>query len=265
MEKRLIPSTEIHTYLLDILKAIDAFCTQNGIRYSMAYGTLIGAARHKGFIPWDDDIDLLMPRPDFERFISTFGKEEDARYRCIYRVNTPQEYYKHIFAKVHDSWTELKQDKYRFGLYVDIFPVDGKPDDVQVQRKMEKTLTHYAHRLNICSTRFNPFNFHQPLFANIAAHLLGPEHYLRKCDELMGRYRYEDCAKAGAVSMTRNGIREVFDKPLFESYRTMEFEGCRFQAFADSEKFLVQQYGDYMKLPPLKDRRTHNIIAYRVK
>ena len=131
MEKRLIPSTEIHTYLLDILKAIDAFCTQNGIRYSMAYGTLIGAARHKGFIPWDDDIDLLMPRPDFERFISTFGKEEDARYRCIYRVNTPQEYYKHIFAKVHDSWTELKQDKYRFGLYVDIFPVDGKPDDVQ--------------------------------------------------------------------------------------------------------------------------------------
>ena len=265
MEKLLIPSSEIHSYLLDILKAIDAFCVKNAIRYSMAYGTLIGAARHKGFIPWDDDIDLLMPRPDFERFISLFGKEEDSRYRCIYRVDTEKEYYKHIFAKVHDSWTELKQDRYRFGLYVDIFPVDGKPDDPQLQRKMEKTLTHYAHRLNICSTRFNPFNFHQPLLANIAAHLLGPDYYLRKCDELMGRYRYEDCNKAGAVSMTRNGVREVFDKSLFESYKTMEFEGCAFQAFADSEKFLVQQYGDYMQLPPLKDRRTHNITAYRIK
>lgn len=74
---------EIQLYLLDILKAVDAFCAKEGIRYSMAYGTLLGAVRHKGFIPWDDDIDLLMPRPDYERFVATFGKDPDSRYRCL--------------------------------------------------------------------------------------------------------------------------------------------------------------------------------------
>lgn len=68
---------EIQLYLLDILKAVDSFCVKEGIRYSMAYGTLLGAVRHKGFIPWDDDIDLLMPRLDYERFVSMFGKSPD--------------------------------------------------------------------------------------------------------------------------------------------------------------------------------------------
>ena len=66
-----IPDKEIHGYILDILKDIDRFCTEEGLRYSMAYGTLLGAVRHKGFIPWDDDIDLMMPREDFERFVRT--------------------------------------------------------------------------------------------------------------------------------------------------------------------------------------------------
>lgn len=72
---RKLSHREIQLYLLEILKSVDAFCVKEGIRYSMAYGTLLGAVRHKGFIPWDDDIDLLMPRPDYERFVSTFGKE----------------------------------------------------------------------------------------------------------------------------------------------------------------------------------------------
>lgn len=263
--KTLIPHNEIHTYLLDIMKDIDRFCTENGIRYSMAYGTLIGAVRHKGFIPWDDDIDLLMPRPDFERFTREYNREPDQRYRVVFQTDGPDECFQHIFAKVHDSWTTIDQGNARFGLFVDIFPVDGKPEDIGTQKKMEKKLTHYAHRLNICETKFNPFNTHQPLPANIAAHILGPKHYIKAAENIMFRYGYEGSVKAGAVSMTRNGTREVFDRSLFESYTTLDFEGCRFQAFADWKTFLVQQYGDYMQLPPLKDRRSHNIKAYRIK
>jgi len=259
-----IQNDGIQGYLLDIMKCIDAFCTTRGLRYSMAYGTLIGAVRHQGFIPWDDDIDILMPRPDFERFVKEFNDSE-GRYRCVFQTSNEYENFQHIFAKVHDSWTSIKgQGNCRFGLYVDVFPVDGKPDDVQTQRWMERKLTHYAHRLNICETRFNPFNTHQPLPANISAHLLGPAHFIKAAEKIMRQYRYEDCRKAGAVSMTRNGVREVFDKDLFEHYTTLEFEGCRFQAFADWETFLVQQYGDYMQLPPLKDRRTHGITAERL-
>ena len=260
-----INNAEIHKYLLDILKNIDEFCRVEGIRYSLAYGTLIGAVRHKGFIPWDDDIDLLMPRPDFERFTKEF-KDESGRYACLFQTEGEEGTFQHIFAKVHDSWTVIEgQKNCRYGLFVDIFPVDGKPDDTETQMWMERRLSHYAHRLTLCGSRFNPFNFHQPLFASIEAHLKGPKHFIKAAQELMFKYPYGSCKKAGAVSMTRNGTREVFDRELFEHYTTLEFEGCRFQAFEDWQCFLVQQYGDYMQLPPEKDRRSHGISAYRIK
>lgn len=259
-----IPDNEIHGYLLEILKDIDRFCYFNGIRYSMAYGTLLGAVRHKGFIPWDDDIDLLMPREDFERFVNTYN-DAGGRYRCAFHVNNADERFEHIFAKVHDSRTLIAgQERCRFGLFVDIFPVDGKPDDPKLQTRMERKLTHYAHRLNMLQTRFHPFNLHQPFFASLAAHILGSRHYINAAEMRMLSYGFSECAKAGAVSMTRNGTREIFDRSLFENYTTLEFEGCHFKAFADWETFLVQQYGNYMELPPVKERRNHSIEAYLV-
>ena len=257
-----IPDNEIHGYLLDILKDIDRFCTANGIRYSMAYGTLLGAVRHKGFIPWDDDIDLLMPRPDFERFVREYNGRP-GRYRCIFHEDSAEGRFEHIFAKVHDTRTIIAgQERCRFGLFVDIFPVDGKPEDPLVQGRMEKKLTHYAHRLNMLETRFRPFNLHQPLLASLSAHILGPRHFIDAAEKIMLSYSFDTCTKAGAVSMTRNGTREVFDRSLFENYTTLEFEGCRFKAFADWKTFLVQQYNDYMQLPPENQRRNHSIEAY---
>ena len=90
---------EIHPRLTDILIAVDEFCENEGIRYSMAYGTLLGAVRHKGFIPWDDDIDILMPRPDFERFVSSF---KHPSYECLYNKRGEDSHFVHFFAKVHD-------------------------------------------------------------------------------------------------------------------------------------------------------------------
>lgn len=263
--KTLIPNNEIHQYLLETMKDVDRFCVERGIRYSMAYGTLIGAVRHKGFIPWDDDIDILMPRPDFERFIKEYNRSDNQRYRVIFQSDDKAEKFQHIFAKVHDSWTVTEQGNASFGLFMDIFPVDGKPDDLETQKWMERKLTHYAHRLNIYETKFNPFNFHQPLPANIEAHVLGAKHFIREAEKIMFKYKYENCSKAGAVSMTRNGTKEVFPRSLFESYTTLEFEGCQFQAFTDWKLFLEQQYGDYMQLPPVSERRSHNITAYRIK
>lgn len=257
--------SQIHSCLLDILKDVDRFCVSNGIRYSMAYGTLLGAVRHKGFIPWDDDIDLLMPRPDFERFVESYGKDGDGRYRCLYRTDDKDARFLHFFAKVEDTHTvciQGKSDQYRFGITLDIFPVDGKPEDSNLWPEHEKTLTSYAHRLNICSTRFDLLNFHQPLLSKISAHLHGPSYWIHKCDKKMLQYPFEGSTYAGAVSVTRNGVREVFKRELFEEYTTLEFAGCQFQAISGWEIFLVQQYGDYMQLPPVNKRRTHHMTAY---
>lgn len=256
---------QIHKCLLDILKDVDNFCTTNGIRYSMAYGTLIGAVRHKGFIPWDDDIDLLMPRPDFEKFVSTYGKDPDARYRCLYRTDDSKSKFLHFFAKVEDTHTVCQQgksDNYHFGVTLDIFPVDGKPDDKTIWPQFERKLTSYAHRLNICSTKFELLNFHQPLLSKIEAHVKGPMHWISKCDEIMKSYDFNTCQYCGSVSVTHNGIKEIFPRELFEEYTRLEFEGCQFMAFKDWEAFLVQQYGDYMQLPPENKRATHCMTAF---
>ena len=90
---------QIHSVLLEILKVVDKFCKEKGLRYSIAYGTLLGAVRHKGFIPWDDDIDILMPRPDFERFVSEFGKEPGARYRCLYNTENSRFFQVNVLLK----------------------------------------------------------------------------------------------------------------------------------------------------------------------
>ena len=262
---RRLENDEIHACLLDILRAVDRFCAENGLRYSMAYGTLLGAVRHKGFIPWDDDIDILMPRPDFDRFVATFGKEPGSRYRCLYNTDNEEGCFIHFFAKVQDTHTVSHQGKfvrYRFGLNIDVFTVDGKHDDVNVQQKMERKLSSWSHRLNICGTKFDILDFHQPLLSKLEAHLFGPEHWARKCNELMRGYDFNACRMAGSVSVTYNGLREIFERSMFENYTELDFEGCRFKAFTDWKKFLVQQYGDYMQLPPVNKRKNHHIIAY---
>lgn len=256
---------EIHSYLLDILKSVDSFCQENGLRYSMAYGTLLGAVRHKGFIPWDDDIDILMPRPDFDKFVATFGKNPEDRYRCLYHTSNDEECFIHFFAKVHDTHTVCNQGKfvkYKFGLNIDIFPVDGKPEDIAIQKKMERKLSSWSHRLNICGTKFNLLDFHQPLVSKIEAHLFGPVYWAKKCDEKMRSYDFDKCRLSGSVSVKYNGLKEIFERSMFENYTELEFEGCQFKAFADWDKFLVQQFGDYMQLPPENKREHHNIVAY---
>lgn len=257
---------EIQLYLLDILKAVDSFCVKEGIRYSMAYGTLLGAVRHKGFIPWDDDIDLLMPRPDYERFVSMFGKDPGSRYRCLcHKEGVKGDRFVHFFAKVEDVKTKSLQGRgcdYDFGLNIDIFPMDGKPEDPDLQRKRERQLTHWSHRLNICGTRFDLLNFHQPLFSKLEAHARGAEYWWKKIDTEVRKYPYETSRLAGVVSVTYNGTREIFERNMLEEYVDLEFEGCCFKAFKRWNEWLTQEFGDYMTPPPEGRRKCHDLTVY---
>ena len=140
--------------------------------------------------------------------------------------------------------------------------MDGKPEDPELQRKRERRLTHWAHRLNICGTRFDLLNFHQPLFSKLEAHARGAEYWWRKIDAEVRKYPYEASLLAGAVSVTYNGTREIFERNKLEEYADLEFEGCRFKAFRRWDGWLTQMFGDYMTLPPEKDRKTHDLTVY---
>ena len=125
--KKTINVEELKQVQLDILKFVDEYCKKNNLKYYLAYGTLLGAVRHKGYIPWDDDIDLLMFREDYEKFVTSF---KDERYKVFAtEVNAK---YPYPFAKVGDTTTYFEEeikDVMDTGVNIDIFPLDYLPED----------------------------------------------------------------------------------------------------------------------------------------
>jgi lipopolysaccharide cholinephosphotransferase len=133
---RTITQDELKSIQLDLLQKTADFCEANGIRYFLCGGTLLGAIRHKGYIPWDDDIDIVMPRPDYERFCKTFN-QPDSVYKVKSLLTHPD--YACAFAKVYDNRTMLKELHYKgvhFGVYIDVLPVDGVKDSAQIKKIM---------------------------------------------------------------------------------------------------------------------------------
>ena len=141
-----VSDSELKTIELEILREVAAFCDAHGVRYYLACGTALGAVRHDGFIPWDDDIDLALPRPDYERFLSLFRSEKhtvlDSRF---------DDRYPYAFAKVSDNATCLVENieqPFPMGVYIDLFPIDGLPAN-EAERK--RHLKRIAWDLRILS------------------------------------------------------------------------------------------------------------------
>lgn len=127
-----LTTEEVKKMNLDILSVVADFCEKNGLRYWLYYGTLIGAIRHNGYIPWDDDIDIIMPRPDYEKFLKSFNQTSGSKYQVIEDRITPG--YHTTFAKVHNPKTIIESEfsnEMAFGVFIDIFPFDGVKDAKQ--------------------------------------------------------------------------------------------------------------------------------------
>ena len=257
---KVINDKELRSIQLDLLQKTADFCTKNGIRYYLCGGTLLGAIRHKGYIPWDDDIDISMPRPDYDRFISIFNKPENY-YQVIDMSNDPK--YGFPFAKVHDTRTfvdELQYAKDHFGVYIDIFPIDGVGEDEQVfrilrWRKLLHTKKANYYQRTLIKKIINTFG--KILLLPFSVHDI-----LKKMDKEARRYPYGSTSRAGII-INPYGTREIVDLSVFNNAIPKEFEGKEFMIPVGYDTWLRSIYSDYMQLPPEDKRHSpHVSVAY---
>lgn len=246
---------ERQAIILDIMTDIDEFCRANGIRYSISSGTLLGAVRHGGFIPWDDDADMFMLREDFDRFVKTY---KGRKYEVLYNPCSEKKFIVTGFAKICDNTTRIKNSwsDATHGVWVDIFPLDSVPADSRKQRKVMHKYMSINNRLHHRQKK--------DLLSILKSYRRSLDEWWEKCEELSHPDRYHDSPLV-AHSLGAMNYRTVIEKTRFDDLVPIRFEGREFLSFRDYDSYLRMVYGDYMTPPPEQERATHSDKAFKLE
>lgn len=251
---------EYQKKLVLLMKEFDSFCTENGLRYSMAYGSLLGVARHNGFIPWDDDIDVIMPRVDYDRFISMTKKQMTDGYEVICSYNNRNYYLP--FAKVVDINTTIVERKRNLkcpiGVFIDVFPIDGASDASTYPSLKQRKYNRHA---GWASIMINGFFLHAGIVNTIKRLVLclfttANDEY-KKADSIASSVPFEESVKVCCYAGTYKQ-KEIIPRIWFDEYVDMPFEGIQVKCISHWKEYLTQFYGDYMELPPVEQRISHH-------
>ena len=267
MEKISFRDAQLGAY--EILKFLDAFCRKNNLTYFLMYGSLIGAVRDKGIIPWDDDIDIMMPRPDYDKLIQICSTENILPFKLF--ENSIVSEYPHPISRMSDQRykTNFANEKdYGIGLFVDIYPLDGVGNDMKRAHKLIKKAYRNASLCFLTSRKkFGRDNTKSKIRmavkfpAYIWANLLGNHHYIKKSIKLCKEYSYEESKYVSGIAQPFrecNGEnKNIYLKEWFEVIET-EFEGRKFCIPKGYDKILKMGYGDYMVPLPENQRDTHH-------
>ncbi len=248
--------------LVSILSEVHNFCDENNLKYFLTGGTLIGAVRHKGFIPWDDDIDIYMPRNDYEKFLCKFNKESE-RYQVI---SLKTDGYYLPFGKVIDTKTVLIENvdsDYKMGIYLDIFPLDNLSSNYNAALSLYKAVSFYRKLLAIknaaSDSKRKPYMNFILKVGKVVIMPVSRKWILYQIDMLSQKYREDTSSQyIGAICAAFYGEKEILRSEWFTERCLLEFEGRKFWAPKGYDAFLTQLYGDYMQLPPEEKRVTHH-------
>ncbi len=238
---------------LRILKELDRYCTENGLRYYMGCGTLIGAVRHKGFIPWDDDLDVFMPRPDFLKLNSDYSSD-DYTFHTLYNDKS------HAFNFgrfcCNDIYTPQKNIKsFTFG--IDVYVINGAPSSREEQIKhMDETFVFIRRKEKLVRFRDALVRNHFWPFRSLDFPLLN--RVLRKAESQFSKYNYE----SSDFIWPYGGGRLIMKKDNYGTPIKLQFEDCFFCAPEHYHDVLTLGYGDYMKLPPVEERQPYHGNEY---
>lgn len=247
---------------LGILKYFHNFCEENGLKYSLAGGTLLGAVRHKGFIPWDDDIDVFMYRPIYEKFIRIF-EDKSGLYKLHCLENDKQHGYP--YAKIEDTRTLLVENvsASNIGISIDVFPLDDvcdtKEKSIDAVNKLQRFKTLYMAKLVRPNKNNSFFKIIAILFLKFvlcfrSLHSMA-ETVQNKCILLNdGKSKFIGNFALGY------GVKEIIPNSVLDDYLKLPFEDSEFYVYSGYKIYLTSIYGDYMKLPPEDQRHSPHTI-----
>lgn len=251
---------DIQQSSLLILKDVHDFCVNNNIRYTLFGGTLIGAIRHKGFIPWDDDIDIAMPRPDYERFVRLYQSEKP--YQLFSRERQGDSVYL-AYARVCDMKdTYVRTETYpwstfKTGVWIDVFPLDGMPADTELAQQHTRLANDIFGKTNrargimaALNARGKESKFVYCL-KTVGWRIILP--YYKQWNRLITickKYDFEQSDYYSNIAFGGYGIKEYCKKDVLNEYVLHTFEQYEFYIMSGYDYALRSKYGDYMTPPP---------------
>lgn len=260
---------EIKQIEVMLLKHVANICEEHNIRYFLIYGTLLGAVRHQGFIPWDDDIDIYMPRPDYERFIAIWKEKVASQIsdvKLLIPLSDVDYYYEYAKLIAINTICVINQPIKKIdglGIWIDIFPLDAMPDNykyhfyrLNIFRRM-RSLSVYTEVPKIRSVKTFCVYIGWKMVK-----IVGWKFFHKKVLKLSSKYNYET-SKYVACAVLASKVKYVYPRAYFDNAIQLSFEENMFAVPFEYHKILKQTYGDYMKLPPLKERVSlHSFDAY---
>lgn len=260
--------TEIKQIEFNLLKKFKFFCKENNIQYFLSNGTLLGAIKYKGFIPWDDDIDVFVPREDYNKLVHCF--ENKGNYQLFSFERTQQ--FRYPYAKLCDMSTIKEETNIDngvdLGIDIDIFPLDAWGSDLEVAKKANKRIRRHMRLLDLTklikADSVHPIKRFVKAVVMILCKVGGSKIFLKQIIKEARSESFSNSIYLGCKSWPIYGEREIISAEVFSEAVEVEFEGELFPAPVGYDQYLHSLYGDYRQDPPIDKQITHHkFIAYR--